>query len=45
MTWHTATVSAEGLAALLMTIRGTEGTVTSSEPQADGVHVTWTTPT
>jgi hypothetical protein len=45
MTWHSATVPTERLAALLMTIRGTEGTVTSSEPQDDGVHVTWTTPT
>ena len=45
MTWHSTTVPNDRLAALLMTIRGTGGTVTSSQPQADGVNVTWTMPT
>ena len=45
MTWHSTTVPTDRLAALLMTIRGTGGTVTNSKPQVDGVRVTWTTPT
>jgi hypothetical protein len=45
MNWHSATVPTERLAALLTTIRGTGGTVTNSQPQADRVRVTWTTPT
>ena len=44
MTWNTAIVSAERLAALLAAIRTVRGTVTSSMPRSDGVHVTWTIP-
>jgi hypothetical protein len=43
MTWHTATVPAEGLAELLARVRRLGGTVTGSRPEPDGVHVTWTT--
>ena len=44
MTWNTAVVAADRLPALLSTIRTAEGTVTNCTPRADGVHVTWTTP-
>jgi hypothetical protein len=44
MTWNTVTVAAEGLGALLGTIRSTGGTVTNCRPLPDGVVVTWTTP-
>ncbi len=44
MTWNTATVAADRLTELLATIRSTGGTITSSRPGADGVRVTWTTP-
>lgn len=43
MTWHAATVTPAQLAAELATIRETGGTVTSSRPEADGVHLVWTT--
>ncbi len=45
MTWHTATVPADGMSALLRTIRSTGGTVTHCQPQTDGVRLTWTTTT
>jgi hypothetical protein len=45
MTWHTATVAIDRMAALLTTIRSTGGTVTHCQPQTDGVRLTWTTPT
>ena len=45
MTWNSTTVPNDRLAALLMTIRSTGGTVTNSKPQTDHVRVTWTTPT
>ncbi len=45
MTWNTATVATDRLAKFLATIRSTGGTITSSRPEADGVRVTWTTPT
>lgn len=44
MTWHTATVAASDLLWMTGTIRALGGTVTASCPEADGVHVTWTTP-
>jgi hypothetical protein len=44
MTWNTAVVAFDRLAALLGTIRSGGGTVTSSRPTAGGVSVTWTTP-
>jgi hypothetical protein len=44
MTWNTVTVAAEGLDALLGTIRSTGGTVTNCRPGPAGVMVTWTTP-
>lgn len=44
MTWHDATVPADRLGALLQTIRNDGGTVTSSQPDGDGVRVRWTTP-
>ena len=44
MTWNTVTIAAEGLGALLGTIRSTGGTVTHCRPRPDGVVVTWTTP-
>jgi len=43
MTWHDATVPTDGLTALLASIRDEGGTVTSCKPEAEGVHVTWTT--
>lgn len=43
MIWHTATVPAAGLPALLSTISGNGGVITSSRPEAHGVLVTWTT--
>ena len=45
MTWHTVTVAADHLAAMLTTIRSTGGTVTHCRPQTDGVRLTWTTST
>ena len=45
MTWHTTTVAPDRLAELLATIRDTGGTITNSQPVADGIRVTWTTPT
>jgi len=45
MIWHTATVPPAGLTALLATISGNGGVVTSSRPEAHGVQVTWTTAT
>ena len=45
MTWHTATIAADRLSALLTTIRSTGGTVTHCRPQTDGVRLTWTTST
>jgi hypothetical protein len=44
MRWNTVTVAADRLAAFLETIRRSGGTITSSRPQVDGVHVTWTSP-
>jgi len=44
MTWNTLTVASDRLAALLTKIQRAGGTVTSSIPRPDGVHVTWTTP-
>jgi hypothetical protein len=44
MTWKTAIVAAERLAALLAAIRTARGTVTNCKPRPDGVHVTWTLP-
>lgn len=43
MTWHTATVASRDVLWLINTIRALGGTVTGSRPEADGVHVTWTT--
>lgn len=43
MTWHTATVASRDLTWLMGTIRALGGTVIGSRPEADGVHVTWTT--
>ena len=43
MTWHTATVPPRDLVWMTGTIRALGGTVTGSRPEADGVHVTWTT--
>lgn len=43
MTWHTATVPVRDLIWMTGTIRALGGTVTASRPEADGVHVTWTT--
>lgn len=43
MTWHNVTVPADRLGALLTTIRKTGGTVTRSQPDGQGVRVTWTT--
>lgn len=45
MTWHTATVATDRMAALLATIRSTGGTVTHCQPQTGVVRLTWTTPT
>ena len=44
MTWFTAIVAADRLAALLAKVRAAGGTVTSCRPQPDGLHLTWTTP-
>ena len=43
MTWHTATVPADRLGALLASIRTAGGVVAYSRPGASGVRVTWTT--
>lgn len=45
MTWHTTTVPSRDLLWLTGTIRALGGTVTGARPEADGVHVTWTTTT
>jgi len=45
MIWHTATVPSDRLSALLTTISGTGGVVTSSRPESNGVQVTWTSAT
>ena len=42
MTWHSATVPTPQLSAFLATIRREGGTIVSSKPRADHVHVTWT---
>ncbi|MBA8802467.1 hypothetical protein FB382_000758 [Nocardioides ginsengisegetis] len=43
MTWHTATVPPTDLAAALASIQRVHGTVISSRPEPDGIHLTWTT--
>ena len=43
MNWNTSIVAADRLVTLLAAIRAASGTVTSSRPRPDGVHVTWTT--
>jgi hypothetical protein len=43
MTWHTATVPTEALAALLARIRSGGGTIACSTPSTGGVRVTWMT--
>jgi len=43
MTWRTATVPTDRLAALLASIRSDGGTVTSSHPDCGQVCVIWTT--
>lgn len=45
MTWHSTVVPADRLGSLVDRIRDFGGTVTSSRPEPDGVHVTWTTDT
>ena len=45
MTWHTATLPTDRMAALLTTIQRTGGTVRHYQPQTDGVRLTWTTTT
>jgi hypothetical protein len=43
MTWHTTTVPTDDLAETLAEIRSVGGTVTSSQPEAGAVCLTWTT--
>ena len=43
MNWHSATVPAERLGALLARIESAGGTVACSRPGAAGVYVSWTT--
>lgn len=43
MTWHSATVPADGLASLLARIRSVGGTIAHFTPRANVVLVTWTT--
>ena len=45
MTWHTVTIPPADLATTLDAIQRVRGTVTSSKPERDGIHLTWTTPT
>lgn len=44
MTWHTVVISPADLAEALTTIRRSQGTLTSYTREADGIHLTWTTP-
>lgn len=43
MNWYTAIVTTVDLASLLVRIRNAGGTIARSIPDADGIHVTWTT--
>lgn len=43
MIWHTTTVPSAALRTLLASISASGGVVTTYSPEANGVHVTWTT--
>jgi hypothetical protein len=42
MTWHTESVEAESLSAMLETVRDVGGMIISCKPQDEVVLVTWT---